>query len=189
MQTVRQNPRLPYLYQQYKGATGAREYFDWHKDIFAGYWADIRDKYTQLPNFKSESITGDLLTLVCAQIYGCPRKVIPLTQDGYDDGKYDGSAIYDNLGPAALCPDSILRKIVQWNCARDDLGPFSIPWLKRRCAKFLDCAYSDISVTRTGDYTLTITLPGTALDLFLIGAARTNQLNLPLYITATFESA
>lgn len=186
---IRQTPRLPYLYQQYKAADGARDYFSWHKGIFSGYWAELRDKYSELANFQSDALSGALLELSCAQIYGCPRRIIPLTKNGYDEGEYDGTAIYDNLGPAAMAPDSILRKITQWNCARDDSGPFSIPWLKRRCAKFLGCQYSEISVTITAKYTFTVLLPGKANTLFLIGAARTNQINLPPYVTATFESA
>lgn len=147
---ITQTPDLPYVYQQYRYADGANEVFSVHTSALLQRWAALRDQYIDLPVYDSPLITGELLTWVCATLYGVPRPILQYPMAKYDVAKYDGTRTYDQSSDTVIAPDAVLRRIVAWNCKRDIMGPFSIPVLKHKVAQFMGYDAGDVVVTQTG---------------------------------------
>jgi len=175
---ITQTPIQPYLYDQYRYADGAADTFAVHKSAMNARWAELRDRYINLPDYTSNTITGNLLSWVCESIYGVRRPILQYAITKYDTSEYD-AAIYDLSSDAVLAPDDILRKIVAWNCKRDIMGPFSIPVLKHKVAQFLGVDVGLIWVTQSGRQ-FTVSIPDGPIALSLAAGFELRLVNLPV---------
>lgn len=163
-----------YLYWQYSADTNlqafvasfnvlAQSYLDWFNQ-------------TPLSVYTNASISGPLLDWVGNGVYGIPRPVLSTSsttiESAYGRTVYAyppayGAINYMSSGTATIATDDIYKRVMTWILYRGDGQYFSIPWLKRRVARFLYGPYgSDLptvlntppSVTISGS-TYTITVP------------------------------
>lgn len=174
---ITETPIQPYLYDQYRYASGAANMFAVHRAALNARWAELRDRYVNLPDYTSETITGTLLSWVCESIYGVPRPTLQYSITKYDVSTYD-SALYDLASDAIPAPDDVLRKIVEWNCKRDMMGPFSIPVLKHKCAAFLGVPVESIYVSQSGRV-FTVSVPTNYYSPSLQACFELSVVNLP----------
>lgn len=94
----------------------------------------------------SDTIVGYLLDWIAAGIYGEFRPFLGATEGSVDKGAYNSveyNAIpYARLktyqsGQAQYVSDDYFKRILTWNFYKGDGFQFSIPWLKRRLARFI----------------------------------------------------
>lgn len=184
---ITQTPIQPYLYDQYRYAAGAADMFAVHKAAMNSRWNELRDRYINLPDYTSETITGNLLSWVCESIYGVRRPILQYAITKYDVSEYD-SALYDQASDAILAPDDVLRKIVAWNCKRDMIGPFSIPVLRRKVADFcgIDVGLARIEISATpGQFVVEV--PDGPYALSLNACFELRLVNLPVEFSFVFN--
>lgn len=112
-------------------------------------------------------LSGNLLDWVGAGLYGLPRPVFSSDNIIIRSGPTDtiaitGSSDVDTLATAQLgatststttyIPDGIYKNILTWFFYKNDTRTFSIPWLKRRIARFLyspDGSIPDFAYTQS----------------------------------------
>lgn len=125
--------------------TYAQKYLDWFND-------------TPLFDYTNSSVTGAFLDWIANGVYGVYRTPIPCGQGRYIGplNTYTPNEIplnqqKESSGAASYAmTDDIFRRVITWNFYKGDgLNP-SIPWLKRRVARFLGAdvvGHNDISIT------------------------------------------
>jgi hypothetical protein len=99
-----------------------------------------------LPCWTSPSITGWLLDWIALGIYGQTRPAVQLVRFSATRGPYD-TVEYNEIpyahiqnykaGQYAYMNDDIFKRVLTWNFYKGDGFGFSIPWLKRRIARFI----------------------------------------------------
>lgn len=132
-----------YLYVQYNDDmdlqafvsaynTLTQEYVDWFNQIV-------------LPVYTSDTISGSLLDWVAEGLYGISRQILPYgasytrgpyNANGYNYNPYNALRI---IRPTSYydTTDDIFKRIITWHFYKGDGKQFTIPWLKRRIARFL----------------------------------------------------
>lgn len=99
-----------------------------------------------LPYWPDDSIQGYLLDWIAAGIYGQERPYLRISEGTVSKGTYD-SVEYNTVpyaklksytpGKTQYLPDDHFKRILTWNFYKGDGFQFSIPWLKRRLARFI----------------------------------------------------
>ena len=108
---------------------------------------DIVDTFNglNLPIYTKEPVAGALLDWVARGLYGMSRPSLISGQyktlGPYNSGEYDTQQYnqWDLLFPdqIAVTNDDIFRRILTWHISKREGKYFTIPWLKKRIAKFL----------------------------------------------------
>ncbi|WP_336240432.1 hypothetical protein [Citrobacter werkmanii] len=99
-----------------------------------------------LPFWPAPEISGYLLDWIAEGIYGERRPSLQIAQESsavgayntteYNTIQYAGMRSY-TPGSAQYLPDEYFKRILTWNFYKGDGFQFSIPWLKRRIARFI----------------------------------------------------
>ena len=195
-------PAYPYL--QYSDDDNIQGFFAALNGLQQGYL----DWFNQTPLgvYTSSGITGTLLDWCATGIYGISRPVLS-TQNSTNTGAWnsyawntlpwDGAQITKS-GTVTVASDDIYKRVLTWHLYRGDGNIPSVPWLRRRVARFIYGANgSDISVdalpniqiSQPSSHALTITIPtGIVSNLFALCVAN-GVLALPFQMTFTVTVA
>lgn len=120
----------------------AQQYLDWFND-------------TPLAIYTNGNITGDLLDWVANGIYGVYRTPIafgnarsigPLNTYTPNYIPFNQGKELSNVTSFTMT-DDIFKRVITWNFYKGDGTQVSIPWLKKRVARFMDVPVSAVSVT------------------------------------------
>jgi hypothetical protein len=195
-------PIQSYLYQEYSDDDDLQAFVAAYNSM----QQDITDTFNglNLPIYTKDPVSGALLDWVARGLYGMSRPSLISgeykTLGPYNTGSYNTQEynFWELLFPdqVAMTNDDIFRRIMTWHISKREGKYFSIPWLKKRVAKFLygpngtqpniDQHYQ-ISVTFGPNYEVTIrfvlgirTVTGGALynsNNFQYNAIRYNELD------------
>ena len=132
-----------YLYQQFADDPDLQAFFAGLNTTVQGYvnWFNS----TPLGVYTSSAIQGPLLDWTGEGVYGIPRPSLStLSTRSY--GSYNTKAfnalpfnarIHVSSGTAQLASDDIYKRVLTWYTYLGDGRQASIPWLRRRVARFL----------------------------------------------------
>lgn len=183
-----------YLYCQYADDDALQAFIAAYNTLAQNYVDTFGD--LSLPVYTGAGIAGALLDWVALGLYGLARPTLPAFGSGAK-GAYNTSPynvlVYNGRVPAVTqttfaTTDDIFKRILTWHFYKGDGQVFSLSWLKRRVLRFLtgpdgigpviSNAYT-VSVTFTGAYAATITIPtGPAATIFQ-AAVLSGALELP----------
>jgi hypothetical protein len=161
-----------YLYKQYEDDDDLQAFVMAYNSMTQAFvdWFNNAN----LPNYPE--LSGSLLDWVGAGLYGYPRPTLfsghsrnigPLnTQPFNSKPSINGFKIVANYTDVAATSDDVYKRLLTWMFFKGDGKCVSIPWLRRRVARFLwgengkDYAGvpSQISISVTDDKELTITI-------------------------------
>lgn len=155
-----------------------------------------------LPYWPAKNINGYLLDWIAAGIYGQKRPYVKIAEGSVAKGAYDtveyNTIPYARLkkytpGKTQYLPDEYFKRILTWNFYKGDGFQFSVPWLKRRLARFIHGAAGkdpilqntfDISVTnKKGVFEIKVPDYGDGVGTFLKTAIQQRLVNLPFIYT------
>ena len=190
------DPDLPALIQSYNDLT--QEYVDWFNNV-------------NLPVYTN--LQGALLDWVGMGVYGLPRPALSTTSFG---GVIGQIASVPYVGPAASgpsptivnaisttqifststnfdTPDDIYQRVLTWFFYKGDGYDFSIPWFKRRIARFLFGSHgTDVFNGNNTAFpftpTISVTFDDTTSPLATCTITISNSASLG-YIATYFEAA
>ncbi|CAD6037459.1 Uncharacterised protein [Escherichia coli] len=187
-------PAYPYV--QYNDDPNIVAFFDAYNEIAQQYLDEMNSLY--LPCWTSEKITGPLLDWVALGIYGQTRPAIQIVKEQSEKGEYNtleyNSEPYAHLsnyvaGEYSPMNDDLFKRVLTWNFYKGDGQQFTIPWLKRRIARFLHGpdgkdpgiqSTFDVYVSvDDGVFTLGITDYGDGVAQALASAIRQRYVKLP----------
>ena len=170
--------------------TYAQQYLDWFNN-------------TPLFDYTNSAVTGDFLDWIANGVYGVYRTPIPYGQDRYIGpvNTYTPNYIPFNQrkqttsASSYVMTDDVFRRVITWNFYKGDgLNP-SIPWLKRRIARFLGddvVSHSDISVTMSGRTVAIKIINSSKYDKTLLtymeSVISLGYVNMPFNYTFTVEA-
>lgn len=132
-----------YVYQEYSDDEDIQAFFRSTNDLGQVYVSWFAD--TPLAVYTNPEISGSLLDLVAAGIYGMVRPALSSGQNR-DLGPFNTYHFNELplnsrklVGPAnvTVTTDDVFKRILTWNFYKGDGNVFSIPWLKRRIMRFL----------------------------------------------------
>lgn len=148
------------------------------------------------------NMSGPLLDWCAAGIYGISRPVLS-TQSGTNIGAWnsyawntlpwDGARITTS-GTVKIASDDIYKRVLTWHLYRGDGNVPSIPWLRRRVARFIyGAGGTDISVdvlpniqiSQPSAHALTITVPAGPNSNLFAQCVDNGVLALPFQMTYT----
>jgi hypothetical protein len=164
-------PIQSYLYQEYSDDDDLQAFVAAYNSM----QQDITDTFNglNLPIYTKDPVSGALLDWVAQGLYGMSRPSLISgeykTLGPYNTGMYNTQEYeyWDLLFPDQIAKtnDDIFRRILTWHISKREGKYFTIPWLKKRVAKFLygengtqpniDQTYQ-ISVTFGPNYEVTI---------------------------------
>jgi hypothetical protein len=167
-----------YVYQQYADDDNIRAFFTAYNTLAQAYLDWFNG--INLPIYTG--LSGALLDWVAQGLYGMPRPVLALVQNGALVGPFntyqlnqipiDGlsSGITSTVFPVT---DDIFKRILTWAFYKGDGFTFSVPWLKRRVARFLagvngtdyDGSAAQISIAYPGNGVVNITISTGVIQL------------------------
>jgi hypothetical protein len=136
-------PIQSYLYQEYSDDDDLQAFVAAYNSM----QQDIVDTFNglNLPIYTKEPVAGALLDWVARGLYGMSRPSLISGQyktlGPYNSGEYDTQQYnqWNLLFPdqIAVTNDDIFRRILTWHISKREGKYFTIPWLKKRIAKFL----------------------------------------------------
>lgn len=155
-----------------------------------------------LPFWPNGNINGYLLDWIAEGIYGVRRPYVKISEGSVAKGEYDtveyDAITYSRLkrhqhGKTQYLPDEYFKRVLTWDFYKGDGFQFSIPWLKRRLARFIHGKAGaapllentfDISVTCAGGvFNIKIPDYGDGVGSFLCTAIGQRLVNLPFIYT------
>jgi len=186
-------PAYPFV--QYNDDINVTAFFDAYNNMAQTYLDSFND--IELPCWTSPTITGALLDWVALGVYGQIRPSVDRESAQSKTGPYN-TVEYNTIPYAKIknistsqfgMSDDIFKRLLTWNFYKGDGFQFSIPWIKRRVARFihgvngvdpnLQCTF-DISVSvNNGVITLVIPDYGDGVADFLIACIQQGLVNLP----------
>ncbi|MDR3445989.1 hypothetical protein [Dyella sp.] len=142
--TQLQNVIPSYLYQEYADDDDLQAFVDAQNALAQGY----QNWFLQTPLglYTAPSINGPLLDWVGQGVYGISRPVLSTQTSrrvaGYNEYTYN-TFPYDGLkssvtGTAQIASDDIYKRVLTWHLYKGDGYQFSVLWLKKRIARFLN---------------------------------------------------
>jgi len=135
-------PAYPFV--QYRDDPNIVAFFTAYNTLAQSYLDQLNT--FKLPYWPSSGFTGNLLDWVVFGVYGQTRPELQVSNEEFFEGPYDtqeyNTSIYNQLsdytpGNSSYVPDEYWKRILTWNFYKADGQQFSIPWLKRRIARFL----------------------------------------------------
>lgn len=194
--TIRRDILPAYPFVQYNDDPYVVAFFDAYNAMAQAYLDAFRE--LALPYWPSPRLTGYLLDWAAQGIYGQHRPAQQLVHWQKEDGPYN-TVEYDQIpyahlsnfvnGQYAFMNDDIFKRVLTWNFYKGDGFQFSVPWLKRRIARFIHGKDGhappltdtfDVSVTvNKGLFTLVIPDYGDGVADELKGAIQQGFVKLP----------
>ena len=164
----------------------AQQYLDWFNN-------------TPLAVYTRSEISGALLDWVANGVYGCYRTPIAFGNSRSIGplNTYTPNYIPFNQGKelsdqtSFTMTDDIFKRVITWNFYKGDGVQLSIPWLKKRIARFTDLNFMDVSVTVGADRAVTVKITGASSEIlsYLQSIMELGLVNLPIGYTFTVEAA
>lgn len=141
--------------------TYAQQYLDWFNN-------------TPLAVYTRSEISGALLDWVANGIYGCYRTPIAFGNSRSIGplNTYTPNYIPFNQGKelsdvtSFTMTDDIFKRVITWNFYKGDGVQVSIPWLKKRAARFMDVPYKNILVDIGSGNVINLTVVGADFEIF-----------------------
>lgn len=168
-----------YLYFQYSDDDDLQAFVAAYNQLAQVYidWFN----QTPLGLYTAASISGSLLDWLATGIYGITRPVIvaqPSTTSSsggyntnpYNDFPYNGFLFTSTGAVSQIANDDIYKRVLTWILYQGDGHQISIPWMKKRVARFIYGANgSDVSIDQIQFVSIN-DLPGQTLKLVATGA-------------------
>jgi hypothetical protein len=191
-------PAYPFV--QYNDDPNIVAFFTAYNDFAQSYLDGFNS--LSLPYWPASNIHGDFLDWIVSGIYGQSRPYVKISEGSVAKGAYN--TIEYNVIPYArlkrftpgktqYLPDEYFKRILTWNFYKGDGFQFSVPWLKRRLARFIHGRAGedpklqntfDISITsKNGFFDITVPDYGDGVGKFLITAVQQKLVNLPFIYT------
>ncbi|EAW1174391.1 hypothetical protein S922_22935 [Salmonella enterica subsp. enterica] len=187
-------PAYPFV--QYSDDPNIVGFFEAYNEMAQGYLDAFNAM--ALPYWPADIISGYLLDWISEGIYGETRKKIQTSEGSVSKGPYD-SVEYNTIpyarlqnyiaGSSEYLADEYFKRILTWNFYKGDGFQFSVPWLKRRVARFLHGPAGidpilqntfDVSVTSSaGVFSIAITESREGIASFLKTAIEQGMVKLP----------
>ena len=186
----------------------AYPYVQFADDDNISAWFDAFNEYAQvyldwfnntpLAVYTNDNISGDLLDWVAAGIYGCYRTPIAFGNSRTIGAlnTYTPNYLPLNQGKdlsnqtSFTMTDDIFKRVITWNFYKADGTQMSIPWLKKRIARFAVVALSDVSITVSGrSVTIKISNADSKIISYLQSIIQLGLVNLPFSFSYVVESA
>ena len=166
--------------------TYAQQYLDWFNN-------------TPLAVYTRSEISGALLDWVANGVYGCYRTPIAFGNSRSIGplNTYTPNYIPFNQGKklsdvtSFTMTDDIFKRVITWNFYKGDGVQISIPWLKKRIARFTGLNFMDISVTVGAYKSVMVKVTGADSEIlsYLQSIIQLSLVNLPIGYTFTVEAA
>lgn len=166
--------------------TYAQQYLDWFNN-------------TPLAVYTRSEISGALLDWVANGVYGCYRTPIAFGNSRSIGplNTYTPNYIPFNQGKklsdvtSFTMTDDIFKRVITWNFYKGDGVQISIPWLKKRIARFTGLNFTDISVTVGANKSVMVKVTGADSEIlsYLQSIMQLSLVNLPIGYTFTVEAA
>ena len=166
--------------------TYAQQYLDWFNN-------------TPLAVYTRSEISGALLDWVANGVYGCYRTPIAFGNSRSIGplNTYTPNYIPFNQGKklsdvtSFTMTDDIFKRVITWNFYKGDGVQISIPWLKKRIARFIGLNFMDISVTVGASKSVMVKVTGADSETlsYLQSIMQLSLVNLPIGYTFTVEAA
>lgn len=197
---IRQTVFPAYVYAQYRDDANITAFFGAFNQLAQGYLNWFNN--TPLAVYTNATISGALLDWTATGIYGLARPVISQEQIyfyggynafTYDTTPYNAEINVSSSGSYQIVNDDIYKRFLTWNLYRADGDVFSIQWLKRRVARFIngangmdtDVINNPVSVAVSkGNFT--IKLPTNPVTQTLVSLVNNGIISLPANYTYTF---
>lgn len=135
-------PAYPFI--QYNDDEDVCAFFDATNEMTQKYLAAFNN--LALPCWTSPYITGYLLDWIAHGIYGEVRPTLQIVKEQTQKGDYN-SVEYNSIPYATLSnyiagqysylSDDLFKRMLTWNFYKGDGFHFSVPWFKRRIARFI----------------------------------------------------
>lgn len=135
-------PAYPFV--QYNDDPNVVAFFTAYNQIAQEYLTTFNNLV--LPCWTSDEISGYLLDWIAEGIYGVKRPLLQVSQEEIAKGAYNtveyNAIQYAGLknyrpGTSQYLADDYFKRILTWNFYKADGFQFTIPWLKRRVARFI----------------------------------------------------
>lgn len=166
--------------------TYAQQYLDWFNN-------------TPLAVYTRSEISGALLDWVANGVYGCYRTPIAFGNSRSIGplNTYTPNYIPFNQGKelsdvtSFTMTDDIFKRVITWNFYKGDGVQISVPWLKKRIARFTDLNFMNISVIVGANKSVTVKVTGADSEIlsYLQSIMQLSLVNLPIGYTFTVEAA
>lgn len=162
--------------------TYAQQYLDWFNN-------------TPLAVYTRSEISGALLDWVANGVYGCYRTPIAFGNSRSIGplNTYTPNYIPFNQGKklsdvtSFTMTDDIFKRVITWNFYKGDGVQISIPWLKKRAARFTNVPYKNILVSIGSGNIINLTVVGADFEIFnyLKSVMELKLVNLPISYSFT----
>jgi len=191
-------PAYPFV--QYNDDPNVVAFFTAYNSIAQTYLTAFN--HLSLPYWPNSNINGYLLDWIAEGIYGQKRPYVKISEGSVAKGAYNtveyNTIPYARLkryqpGKTQYLPDEYFKRILTWNFYKGDGFQFSVPWLKRRLARFIHGKAGedpilqntfDISVASVGGvFNIKVPDYGDGIGTFLITAIGQGLVNLPFIYT------
>ena len=166
--------------------TYAQQYLDWFNN-------------TPLAVYTRSEISGALLDWVANGVYGCYRTPMAFGNSRSIGPLNTYTPNYIPFNPVKelsdvtsfTMTDNIFKRVITWNFYKGDGVQISIPWLKKRIARFIGLNFMDISVTVGASKSVTVKVTGADSEIlsYLQSIMQLSLVNLPIGYTFTVEAA
>lgn len=141
--------------------TYAQQYLDWFNN-------------TPLAVYTRSEISGALLDWVANGVYGCYRTPIAFGNSRSIGplNTYTPNYIPFNQGKklsdatSFTMTDDIFKRVITWNFYKGDGVQISIPWLKKRAARFMNIPYKNILVSIGSGNVINLTVVDADFEIF-----------------------
>ena len=166
--------------------TYAQQYLDWFNN-------------TPLAVYTRSEISGALLDWVANGVYGCYRTPMAFGNSRSIGPLNTYTPNYIPFNPVKelsdvtsfTMTDNIFKRVITWNFYKGDGVQISIPWLKKRIARFIGLNFMDISVTVGASKSVMVKVTGADSETlsYLQSIMQLSLVNLPIGYTFTVEAA
>ena len=166
--------------------TYAQQYLDWFNN-------------TPLAVYTRSEISGALLDWVANGVYGCYRTPMAFGNSRSIGPLNTYTPNYIPFNPVKelsdvtsfTMTDNIFKRVITWNFYKGDGVQISIPWLKKRIARFTGLNFMDVSVTVGDNRAVMVKITGANSEIlgYLQSIMQLGLVNLPIGYTFTVESA
>lgn len=162
--------------------TYAQQYLDWFNN-------------TPLAVYTRSEISGALLDWVANGVYGCYRTPIAFGNSRSIGplNTYTPNYIPFNQGKdlsnvtSFTMTDDIFKRVITWNFYKGDGVQISIPWLKKRAARFMNVPYKNILVSIGSGNVINLIVVGADFEIFSYfkSVMKLKLVNLPISYSFT----
>lgn len=188
--TSRQATIRAYLYTQYQDDDDLWAFFDSFNSIAQDQLDFLNN--LNLPVYTHDIISGRLLDWVGEGLYGIPRPTVVLGLSTYVgplntwelNTTLLNSSRRTKVPPYIVVSDDYYKRVLTWHHYRGDGKQFTIPWLRRRVARFLYGPNgADIVVDKVSLVSVTV-----SSTKFFLGSPSADRMSLAM-LTALVQSA